>query len=64
MAQSLGGTPVYVDASSGPQHAPTWTSTVYINNQQYGFGSGASRGAARENAARQALQAISAGNGQ
>ncbi|THU80879.1 hypothetical protein K435DRAFT_873924 [Dendrothele bispora CBS 962.96] len=59
MAQSRGITPVYVDSSSGPPHALTWSSTVYINNQQYGVGTGASRGAARESAARQALQVIS-----
>ncbi|THU91573.1 hypothetical protein K435DRAFT_863304 [Dendrothele bispora CBS 962.96] len=63
MAQSRGLTPVYADSFSGPQHAPTWTSTVSINNQQYGTGQGTSRGAARENAARQALQVIAASNG-
>ncbi|THV01471.1 hypothetical protein K435DRAFT_793281 [Dendrothele bispora CBS 962.96] len=48
--------PVYSDTFTGPNHSPIWTSTVHISEVQNGQGSGPNRGAARENAARQALQ--------
>ncbi|THV00936.1 hypothetical protein K435DRAFT_837053, partial [Dendrothele bispora CBS 962.96] len=38
ISESLRVCPVYADSSSGPQYAPIWTSTVYINNRQYGTG--------------------------
>ncbi|THU90621.1 hypothetical protein K435DRAFT_968584 [Dendrothele bispora CBS 962.96] len=50
--------PVYFDTFCGPQHASTWETAVFINGQQYGAGLGASKGQARENAARIALQVI------
>ncbi|THU91577.1 hypothetical protein K435DRAFT_863310 [Dendrothele bispora CBS 962.96] len=62
-AQSRGVQPVYSDSFTGTNHAPIWTSTVSMNGMQYGAGTGTSKGAARENAAREALQTLSRSRG-
>ncbi|RDX51963.1 hypothetical protein K466DRAFT_593064 [Polyporus arcularius HHB13444] len=45
-------------AQTGPQNAPTWTASVYINGVEYGRGSAISLGGAREVAAEMALRAL------
>ncbi|KZT21391.1 hypothetical protein NEOLEDRAFT_1099326 [Neolentinus lepideus HHB14362 ss-1] len=46
------------DYSEGPPHNVTWTSIAYLNNIEWGRGTGPSRGAAKENAARAVLDAL------
>lgn len=46
--------------SSGPDHAKTFTIGVFINNQKYGQGSGASKQQAEEKAAKEALKMLAA----
>ncbi|KZT21393.1 hypothetical protein NEOLEDRAFT_1073484, partial [Neolentinus lepideus HHB14362 ss-1] len=43
---------------TGPQHAPTWSATAYVGNIQYGNGSGPTQGAAKEQAAYEALMRL------
>jgi len=45
---------------SGLRHAPTWVAVAKIKGVEYGRGSGASQGAAKEAAAYQALAALRA----
>ncbi|KAF7366754.1 hypothetical protein MSAN_00933600 [Mycena sanguinolenta] len=40
---------------TGPQDNPTWTVVAYVNNVEYGRGSGGSKGSARENASKEVL---------
>ncbi|OCH93176.1 hypothetical protein OBBRIDRAFT_790498 [Obba rivulosa] len=49
----------WVEKTSGPQHAPLWTSSAYIQGSLYGSGHGNTRVAAREAAARQACMNLS-----
>ncbi|TFK53660.1 hypothetical protein OE88DRAFT_1733552 [Heliocybe sulcata] len=46
------------DDCRGPLHAPTWTSIAYLNNVEWGRGTGPNRGAAREEAAKTVLEAL------
>ncbi|OCH86111.1 hypothetical protein OBBRIDRAFT_738643 [Obba rivulosa] len=46
------------DQSSGPRHAPFWTSYVYINGTLYGQGQGANKDTSREAAAAQAYRTL------
>jgi len=49
--------------SVGPLHRPTWTAIAYIRGVEYGRSTGASQGAVKEEAARQALLALYADRG-
>ncbi|RPD76855.1 hypothetical protein L226DRAFT_532869 [Lentinus tigrinus ALCF2SS1-7] len=44
---------------TGPQNSPTWTASVFVNAIEYGRGSAANLGGAREIAAEMALRALS-----
>ncbi|KIK70486.1 hypothetical protein GYMLUDRAFT_32508 [Collybiopsis luxurians FD-317 M1] len=57
-AAQTGKTVVYEDQFAGTQHAPVWTSKVYVNGQLWGRGQGGRKDEARENAARQALTSV------
>ncbi|KAJ7492484.1 hypothetical protein FB451DRAFT_1218482 [Mycena latifolia] len=48
----------YPATSTGPSHAPTWSVGCCINNIEKGRGTGKSQKAAKEEAARQAFQAM------
>jgi ribonuclease-3 len=55
----LGVTPVYeTTATRGPDHAKEFTVTVYLGDKPYGEGTGYSKQAAAQKAARQALHSI------
>ncbi len=59
---TLGLTPVYNTVkTSGPDHAKTFTVEVLINGRRFGIGTGRSKQAASQEAARAALAAIEAG---
>jgi len=48
--------PVYEDVHSGQLNNGTWSSTVFIGGVNHGEGSGNTKGAAKEEAARRALR--------
>ncbi|KAL7281159.1 hypothetical protein ACG7TL_004467 [Trametes sanguinea] len=58
--QSHGGTHLVAwDATpTGPPHQPVWTAIVYIRGIEYARAYGPTRDAAKEEAARQALYAL------
>jgi len=59
--QSRYGTTVHLTwecTYSGPAHAVYWTAVAYFNDIEYGRAGGSSRGAAAEEAARQAVVAL------
>lgn len=52
-------TPVYkVMSESGPDHSKTFTISVIINNEEMGYGEGASKKEAQQNAAQDALSKV------
>ncbi|KAK7025455.1 hypothetical protein VNI00_015983 [Paramarasmius palmivorus] len=51
----------FVTTPHGPRHAPTWSSIVYVDEQQFGTGQGPSAIAAENMAAAQALNLINQG---
>ncbi|KAJ7446511.1 hypothetical protein B0H11DRAFT_2085064 [Mycena galericulata] len=57
-AQRNGISVTYSADHTGPAHAPTWSVTCLIKGIEKGRGSGSSQKAAKETAARQALQAM------
>ncbi|KAJ3571569.1 hypothetical protein NP233_g3680 [Leucocoprinus birnbaumii] len=48
----------YVESYVGPEHAPTWTVKCNVKGEQKGVGTGTSKGKAREEASRNALEAM------
>ncbi|KAJ7897326.1 hypothetical protein B0H14DRAFT_2677825 [Mycena olivaceomarginata] len=58
VAQQRGWTISYEATSTGAQDRPQWTSKVYLNNIEYGRGSGGNKGSAKEQAAKSALIAL------
>lgn len=61
--QSLGGTPVYTDASLGTPQQPLFSARVEVNDRLLGTGTGPSKKAARQAAADAALQALPTAKG-
>nr|GAT61341.1 predicted protein [Mycena chlorophos] len=57
-AQRRGYTMTWDEHASGPRENETWTCTVYISGQVYGRGIASTKNAAKDAAARQALQYI------
>ncbi|KAJ7897329.1 hypothetical protein B0H14DRAFT_2677839 [Mycena olivaceomarginata] len=58
VAQERGYTISYEATWTGPQHKPLWTAKVYLNNIEWGCGTGGSSASAREIAAKKALVAL------
>ncbi|GBE77489.1 hypothetical protein BKA93DRAFT_822997 [Sparassis latifolia] len=48
----------WVDTTSGPRHAPEWTSTCKFNGEVIGVGQGAQKHVARDAAAKAALEVL------
>ncbi|KIP11719.1 hypothetical protein PHLGIDRAFT_124620 [Phlebiopsis gigantea 11061_1 CR5-6] len=48
----------WLDTTSGPAHAPQWTSTCKIENEAKGKGQGPQKHIARDIAAKEALKAF------
>jgi ribonuclease-3 len=60
---TLGQTPIYrTVASTGPDHAKTFTVAVMIGAQEVGRGTGNSKQAAAQAAAQKALEAVESGD--
>lgn len=53
--------PKYTYAMCGPDHAPTWTASISIGDENYGEGSGPKKRQAAMDAAQKALLKLSAG---
>ncbi|KAF9260150.1 hypothetical protein L218DRAFT_1003071 [Marasmius fiardii PR-910] len=58
-AQATGANVEYQVSATGPQHAPVWTSRVFVNGAYCGTGEGRTMSASREGAAHQALNYLS-----
>ncbi|KIY46653.1 hypothetical protein FISHEDRAFT_75468 [Fistulina hepatica ATCC 64428] len=63
LARRLGYPMEWIDVPAGPQHQPTWHSTVYIRGIQYGSAYGPTVAAAREAAAQEAYLQLSQASG-
>ncbi|KAJ7508661.1 hypothetical protein B0H11DRAFT_1966124 [Mycena galericulata] len=61
LAAQLGRSVEYADTASGPLHDQQWTSVVYVNRYEFGRGYAKTKGAAREAAAKQAVDLIKQG---
>jgi len=48
----------YEDRTAGPKHSPTWTTTLYISDIEYAKGTGKNKQAARDEAAKTALDIL------
>ncbi|KAJ7897336.1 hypothetical protein B0H14DRAFT_2677856, partial [Mycena olivaceomarginata] len=58
VAQQRRYTILYGATCTGPRHQPLWTSKVYLDNIEWGYGTGGSSGSAKEIAAKKALVAL------
>lgn len=52
------GSLTWEEIQQGPLHDPTWTAIAYLNEIEWGRGTGRSRGAAKEQAAGRVLAAL------
>jgi len=62
-SRELGVAPEYRVSSHGPDHAKEFSATVFLRGEEYGGGQGRSKKEAEQQAAREALDAISARSG-